>query len=640
MEVRDILRDYDLGEPLAEGGQGLLRKARRKSDGIDVVIKKYSQMADSKNWDSYEEGEVGASREIAFLKRANQDRVKGVPYLIEYGVTGGWQEPVAIFEHIPGKTLEETVSDPSYNPSVDRIREIFELLKEPINYAHNNGVRPVVHRDINPRNIMVNGNSVVLMDWATATPTSGKTYHSKTNIATLYYTAPEVLAGKPIDGRADIYSLGRVLQLLFLGKDLFEASDGQPTSRDFENINVPKRVIEVLKKATQENPEHRYRNIKEFYEAFINSLEVKPVIDKPVIEEPDSHSKINSDTFDKKIALKAKAIYNPTAENKTSFLLNVAREVGGSQGAVVTLGNVAREVGGSQEAGVTLGNVAREVGGDQFAVVTLGNVAREVGGSQEAGVTLGNVAREVGGSQEAGVTLGNVAREVGGDQFAVVTLGNVAREVGGSQEAGVTLGNVAREVGGDQFALFSGLNFAREVGRDQFALFSGLNVAREVGGTQGAIIFSGLNVAREVGGTQGAIIFSGLNVAREVGRDQGAIIFSGLNVAREVGWTQGAIIFSGLNVAREVGGNQGAVVTLGNVAREVGGDQFFGLINLALESIGKKRSNSLEDRISKQIGIFCYAKSGNVNQYGLLTLRGSGPWYSRISLFYGKLRED
>ena len=29
---------------------------------------------------------------------------------------------------------------------------------------------------------------------------------------------------------------------------------------------------------------------------------------------------------------------------------------------------------------------------------------------------------------------------------------------------------------------------------------------------------------------------------------------------------------------------------------------------------------------------------GNVNQYGLLTIRGSGPWYTRISPFYGRLR--
>ena len=50
------------------------------------------------------------------------------------------------------------------------------------------------------------------------------------------------------------------------------------------------------------------------------------------------------------------------------------------------------------------------------------------------------------------------------------------------------------------------------------------------------------------------------------------------------------------------------------------------------------RIGDLEKKASFQTGILNYAVSGNLNQYGLINIRGSGPWYLRISPFFGKLR--
>ena len=271
--MTDLFERYELGRPLAVGGQGLLRVARRKSDGLEVVIKKYSQMEDATNWTSLDEGEVGAAREISFLERANRDGVAGVPCLLEYGIAGAWGEPVAVFKKIPGSPLREKVSESGYNPSLSYVDWIAKSVRDILQYAHHsNGAKPVVHRDISPENIMVNGDSVVLMDWATATPTSGKTYHGKTHIAKWYYTAPEVQSGRPFDGRADIYSLGRVLQLMLLGNRFEEDLDGKVSEKDFDNLNIPKGVVKVLQKATRENQEQRYRTVSEFYDAFESAL--------------------------------------------------------------------------------------------------------------------------------------------------------------------------------------------------------------------------------------------------------------------------------------------------------------------------------------------------------------------------------
>jgi len=267
--TKDISEKYELGAPIAEGGQGLLRRARRIEDGLEVVVKKYSQMTDAKSWDSYEEGEVGAARELAFLRRANNESIEGVPKLLEYGETGSWKEPIAVFEPIPGRTIEDEVSALDYNPSSERIRWFFDKVRAPLEYAHHsNGVKPTVHRDLKPENVMINGKSVVVMDWAAATPTSGKTYHGKTRVLSLYYTAPEVLAGSPFDQRADIYSLGKILQLMFLGKNLFWETEGMPSRKDFEKLNIPEGIAGVLEKATSEKQEQRYRTIREFHDAF------------------------------------------------------------------------------------------------------------------------------------------------------------------------------------------------------------------------------------------------------------------------------------------------------------------------------------------------------------------------------------
>jgi hypothetical protein len=141
-----------------------------------------------------------------------------------------------------------------------------------------------------------------------------------------------------------------------------------------------------------------------------------------------------------------------------------------------------------------------------------------------------------------------------------------------------------------------------------------IRYSKEVARSQGGLL--AVNIAREVGETQWGVL--AVNIAREVGCDHGC--FLGVNVAREVCNSQDSIL-AGINIVREVGGDQRGILAL-NFAKR----------------IGMKREDNLEGRISTQAGIINYAGKGNVNQYGLLNVRGSGPWYSRISLFRGKLR--
>ena len=162
----DVLERYEIGEQLANtenGGQGTVYRAKRRSDGLDVVLKVYATAERASDWDQILNEERRAGREIRFLERANRDGILGVPVVVEYGVTGSFvKTPVAVFNHIQGRSLEEEVLDENYNPSAYSVLNLLRGLVAPLDYAHHsNGAKPVVHRDINPGNIKVNGHPIL-----------------------------------------------------------------------------------------------------------------------------------------------------------------------------------------------------------------------------------------------------------------------------------------------------------------------------------------------------------------------------------------------------------------------------------------------------------------------------------------------
>ena len=264
----DILNHYEVGKRLALGGQGKVHEGREKATGRQVVIKRYNEDDGEqiKNWDSILEAEEGAAREMGFLRQANANSVEGLPLLLAAGTTGPFQDPVSIFEPISGETIRQRVESRNYNPSIDEVKKVLQLLRNPIHYAHTFGVHPVVHRDIKPVNAMINGNGAKLIDWAFSTRTSGKTKY-RTQLVPDGFVSPEIEAGEEFDGRADVYSLGRVIQYMLLGADLFEASDGKPSTADFERLNIPQGLVGVLKKATEEPPSKRFNTSLDFYNA-------------------------------------------------------------------------------------------------------------------------------------------------------------------------------------------------------------------------------------------------------------------------------------------------------------------------------------------------------------------------------------
>lgn len=109
-------------------------------------------------------------------------------------------------EWVDGIRLDEFISSSGFTAAVarDLIRQLCDVLK----YIH---ARQVVHRDLKPSNILVtaDGNRVKVIDFGVSDTASHAVL--KGPAGTRAYAAPELLAGESADSRADIYSLGVII---------------------------------------------------------------------------------------------------------------------------------------------------------------------------------------------------------------------------------------------------------------------------------------------------------------------------------------------------------------------------------------------------------------------------------------------
>ncbi len=164
-------------------------------------------------------------------------------------------------KYVRGSRLDEYAAQGA--PLGDRLRK-FQAVCDAVAFAHAHGV---IHRDLKPQNIMIGPyGEVLVMDWGVAKirddPRQTAVFNTSdgTVIGTRNYMSPEQARGEvDIDERADIYSLGAVLQFLLTD----------------QKVSKPAKAIYL--KAMAQTPADRYASASELSADIGRLLDAEPV---------------------------------------------------------------------------------------------------------------------------------------------------------------------------------------------------------------------------------------------------------------------------------------------------------------------------------------------------------------------------
>jgi serine/threonine-protein kinase len=160
--------------------------------------------------------------------------------------------------------------------SVEDALRITREVADALFHAH---ARGVVHRDVKPDNILLEGGHAVVADFGIARAVreagANSLTQTGTSIGTPTYMSPEQAAGeKEIDGRSDEYSLACVLFEMLAGQPPFTgttvasliyqhmASDAPPIS--VMRATVPAHVSAALSRALAKSPSDRFADVAQF----------------------------------------------------------------------------------------------------------------------------------------------------------------------------------------------------------------------------------------------------------------------------------------------------------------------------------------------------------------------------------------
>ncbi len=168
-----------------------------------------------------------------------------------------------VMELVRGADLQETVK--KQGPlSAEFAARIGQDIAQALALAHGRGV---LHRDVKPLNILLGEDrQAKLADFGSAR-VEGQTTMTQTGafVGTLDYTAPEVLAGKRADARADIFALGMTLYFILTGTFPARPSPTfppMPAAQGHhpraERPDIPDWLDSVVAQATRSDPALRF----------------------------------------------------------------------------------------------------------------------------------------------------------------------------------------------------------------------------------------------------------------------------------------------------------------------------------------------------------------------------------------------
>jgi serine/threonine protein kinase len=271
LEVGMVLQDkWVILELIARGGMGEVYRAHQLNLKRDIALKVISREWLQGLYEDPEEIESSLRRFRREVEAMAQVRHPNIVHIFDHGSLLlkrlGEEVPIEYIamEYIPGGTLRSTMSEEGFYPDEEIIREwlstYFLPVLDGVQALHDAGM---VHRDLKPGNVLLDGNAPRVVDFGLARSCRLKSVTRSIDVkGTPPYMSPEQFFdfGR-VDQRADIYSLGKILYEALCGRmspgttPFKKACLIAPRTPFFQELNL------IIQEATAEEKKNRISSV-------------------------------------------------------------------------------------------------------------------------------------------------------------------------------------------------------------------------------------------------------------------------------------------------------------------------------------------------------------------------------------------
>lgn len=259
---------YELVDTIGEGGSGSVFSC------VEINTQKLFALKIIKSELIYDTEALGRfRREIRALRSVDHPNVIK---LHEDNLDSEREFPAFVMDYascsLTNYLEEADRSDPGRNRPIlgrDEAISMVSMACDAVTALHEHRSR-IIHRDVNPNNILLSDGRWVVADFglakflATAPASTSFRTTTRRGWGTMWYTAPEQYRNfGDVDERADVYSLGMLLWELF-------TSGHPPPDRNHSELSTTMHT--VFFKATEREPSNRFATVRELHKNVIEAF--------------------------------------------------------------------------------------------------------------------------------------------------------------------------------------------------------------------------------------------------------------------------------------------------------------------------------------------------------------------------------
>ena len=263
---KPMLGRYQVEKELGKGAMGVVYLGKDPKIGRVVAIK---TMALSQEFAGEE---LTDARERFFREAETAGRLQHQNIVTIFDAGEEHDLAYIAMEFLKGRDLADHCKGDQLLP-VPQVLSIVARVAEALAYAHKQNV---VHRDIKPANIMYEKESdtVKVTDFGIARITDSSKTKTGLVLGTPSFMSPEQLAGKKVDGRSDLYSLGVMLFQMLAGvlpfrgdsmsELMFKIANEEAADIRIIRPELPENLAHIVALSLSKRPETRYQTGDQF----------------------------------------------------------------------------------------------------------------------------------------------------------------------------------------------------------------------------------------------------------------------------------------------------------------------------------------------------------------------------------------